>query len=184
MILGWNRDADTGGRSLQEKSCWISLSPHHNGGRGARGSTRFLWLLQSNPSRRRVFIPGSVDAILLQTPLEGSPAPAWPGPRAAAPRLCWSCSIPASRNKPPAQPAAHLTVEPWRCSGPALQGLAGFCSRFCFHGLFAPASLGGHLRNDREGSALILPDPQCWHRRGCCCWGSLLEGRWLLLGQW
>lgn len=67
-------------------------------------------------------------------------------------------------------------MEPWRCSGPALKGLAGFCSRFCSQGLFAPASLGAHIRNDRGGSASILPDPQCWHRRGCCCWGLFLGG--------
>lgn len=118
-------------------------------------------------------------------------------------RYCWKLRLRAARHRPgparlhgasagahgaaPFQPheinplPKQGTSHSWSL-GLALEGLAGFCSGFCFQGLFAPASLGGHLRNDREGSALILP-AQCWHRRGCCCWGSLLEAGCLLLGQ-
>lgn len=144
MILGRNRDAATGGSSLQEKSRWISLSQHHNGGRGARGAHReapaFSGYYRAIKAAGRAFIPGSVDAILLETPLEGSPAPA--RPRAAARSLCWSargCSIPASRNKPPPQ-AGHVSfVEPWPCSGRA----AWLLLRVLFSGALCPCKPWG-----------------------------------------
>lgn len=162
--------------------------PSTTTGAGRHGEApAFSGYYRATKAAGRVFIPGSVDAILLETPLEGSPAPARPRPHAAARSLCWS-----ARGWPGAVPFQPHEIKPVpsQCTshswslGVALEGLAGFCSRFCFQGLFAPASLGGHLRNDREGSALILPDPQCWHRRGCFSWGSLLEAGCLLLGQW